>query len=81
MLQNSGIQHKIYEDYIQKHWEEIAGKTIAKYTQEIKLYKDILQITILAAPLKQEIFYNRDKLITLVNEALKAQVVKEISLR
>lgn len=81
MMKNTGIQHKVYEEYIKANWEEIAGKTIAKYTHEVKLVNSILHITVLAAPLRQELFYNREKLITLVNEALKAPVVKELALK
>jgi predicted nucleic acid-binding Zn ribbon protein len=70
----SGIQALRIEDV----WEEIMGKTIAKYTDKIQLINHTLHITSAVAPLKNELLYQKDKIIERINEALGENTVKEV---
>jgi len=54
------------------------GKTIARYTEEIKIINDTLFITTHVAPLKQELIFQKEKIKLRVNEALGKKVIKEI---
>lgn len=59
-------------------WEKLMGKTIAKYTDSIKIYGSKLYITTNVAPLKQELLYQKEQIIERVNEALGEKVIKEV---
>lgn len=63
---------------IEDIWEEIMGKTIARYTDKIQIIGDKLIISTSVAPLKNELTYQKDKIKQRVNEALKEIVIKEI---
>lgn len=63
---------------IEEVWENIMGKTIAKYTEKITIQGDKLFITTYVAPLKQELLYQKEMIIQRVNEALGEKVVKEV---
>lgn len=59
-------------------WEELMGKTIAKYTDSIKIYGDKLYISTKVAPLKQELLFQKENILLRVNEALNENVIKEV---
>lgn len=70
----SGIQALQIEDV----WEEIMGKTIARYTDKLQIIGDKLIITTNVAPLKNELIYQKEKIKQRVNEALKQKVINEV---
>lgn len=59
-------------------WEEIMGKTVARYTKELKIFGDKLFITTDVAPLKNELRYQKEKIKQRVNEALGQKVINEV---
>lgn len=73
----SGIQALRIEDV----WEEIMGKTIAKYTDKIQLINNTLHITSSVAPLKNELLYQKEKIIERINEALGENTVKDVVIK
>ena len=77
-LEQSRIRGSIQALQIGDVWEEIMGKTIARYTEEIKIINDTLFITTHVAPLKQELIFLKEKIKLRVNEALGKKVIKEI---
>lgn len=54
------------------------GKTVAKYTESIKIYGDKLYVTTSMAPLKQELLFQKEKIVERVNEALGEKVIREV---
>jgi len=77
-LDESRIRGSIQALQIEDVWEDIMGKTIARYTEEIKIINDTLFITTHVAPLKQELIFQKEKIKLRVNEALGKKVIKEI---
>jgi len=73
----SGIQSLRIEDI----WEEMMGKTIAKYTDKIQIINHTLYITSTVAPLKNELLYQKEKIIERINEALGEKLVKEVVIK
>ena len=72
------LDEKLNENLVQTHWHDIMGKTIAKYTIEVRLFKQILTIKCSVAPLKQELLYNKSQIIEKVNTYLKTKAVKDL---
>ena len=70
----SGIQAMRIEDI----WEELMGRTIAKYTDKIQVINNTLYISTSVAALKSELHFQKDKIISRVNEALGEELVKEV---
>ena len=77
-LDGSRIKGGIQALQIEDVWEEIMGKTVARYTDKLQIIGDKLIITTTVAPLKHELIYQRDKIKQRVNEALKEKVVNEV---
>ena len=80
-LDESRIRGSIQALQIEDVWGEIMGKTIARYTEEIKIINDTLFITTHVAPLKQELIFQKEKIKLRVNEALGKKVIKEIVIK
>jgi predicted nucleic acid-binding Zn ribbon protein len=77
-LQESRLKGDIQALQIEEIWEKIMGKTIAKYTHQIKIINRTLFITTNVAPLKQELQYQKEKIKQRVNEALGANDIQEV---
>jgi len=80
-LSKSPLKPKLDAVHIQEKWEELMGKTIAKYTTSIQLYNKKLIVTTSVAPLKQELSYSKEKIIRLLNEAFGEEIVKEVIIK
>ncbi len=70
----SGVQAVVIEEV----WENIMGKTVAKYTDKLQIIGSTLFVTTTVAPLKNELLYQKEKIIERVNEALGEKVIKEV---
>lgn len=78
LMKKSGWTPKVAELRIREEWEQIAGKTIAKYTRDLKVFNGTLTIYTDVAPLKQELNMGREQLIKTINEYLGETAIKEI---
>ena len=77
-LDSSRIKGGIQALQIEDVWEEIMGKTVARYTDKLQIIGDKLIITTNVAPLKNELMYQKEKIKQRVNEALRQKVVNEV---
>jgi len=78
MIHSLKLSSGLYEAKIQGTWETVMGKTIARYTKSINLKGGKLYLTIESAPLKNELFYSREKIKDIFNKELGADVIKEV---
>lgn len=77
-LRKSRLKNGIQALQIEQIWETLMGKTIAKYTDKIQIVNHTLFIRTNVGPLKQELMYQKEKIIERVNEALGEKVIKEV---
>jgi predicted nucleic acid-binding Zn ribbon protein len=77
-IAQSRIKSSIQVYQIEEVWEQVMGKTIARYTEKLKIINKTLFITTNVAPLKQELIYQKEKIKLRVNEALGEKVIEEI---
>ena len=80
-LKSSKLKGGIQAMQIEDAWEKIMGKTIAKYTDKIEIINSTLFITSSVAPLKNELLYQKEKIIERVNEALGERTIKDVVIK
>jgi len=80
-LKQSRLKGNIQALQIEDVWEQIMGKTIAKYTDKIQIINQTLFITSTVAQLKHELLYQKEKIIERVNEALDEKVINDVVIR
>ncbi len=77
-LEESRIKGGIQALQIEDVWEQIMGKTVARYTDKLQIINDTLFITTQVAPLKQELVFQKEKIIQRVNEVLGQKTISKL---
>jgi len=80
-LQKSRLKGSVLALQITEVWEQIMGKTVARYTDKIQIHGQTLYVNTTIAPLRQELLYQKDKIVQRVNEALGEKAIKEVVIR
>ncbi len=80
-LNQSRIKGDIQAMQIEEVWGKVMGKTIARYTENIKVINRTLFITTHVAPLKQELLYQKPQIVSRINEALGEKVIDEVVIK
>jgi predicted nucleic acid-binding Zn ribbon protein len=77
-LDKSKLKNNVRAFEITDVWEKIMGKTIAKYTEKIHIFNRTLFITTSVAPLKNELLFQKEKIIQRVNEAMGENLINDV---
>jgi hypothetical protein len=80
-LKKSKLKNGVQAMQVKEAWEKIMGKTIANYTDKIEIINTTLFISTNIAPLKNELLYQKAKIIERVNDALGEKVINEVVIR
>lgn len=80
-LKKSKLKSGVQSMQIKDAWEEIMGKTIANYTDKIEIINSTLFVYTSVAPLKNELIYQKPKIVERVNEALGENVINEVVIK
>jgi predicted nucleic acid-binding Zn ribbon protein len=80
-LQKSQLKGSIQALQIEEVWEQIMGKTVARYTDKISIHGHTLYVNTTVAALRQELLYQKENIIKRVNEALGEKVIKDVVIR
>lgn len=80
-LNKSKLKTGLRTVQIENAWEEIMGKTIAKYTDKIEIINNTLFIYTNVGPLRQELLYQKEIIIERVNEAMKEKVINRVIIK
>ena len=63
---------------VQDAWKETMGKNIQKYTYKVVYKKGILYVKLRSSVLKEELKYEKIKVIKLINKELGKRYVKDL---
>ena len=77
-VQSKPIKDKYLLQEIKSIWNHNMGPTIAQYTSDMKYRNGILSLKVSSAPLRQELLYGKPKLLSLLNEDLPGDPIKDI---
>ncbi|MBM3413744.1 MAG: DUF721 domain-containing protein [Bacteroidetes bacterium] len=77
-LKESCVGDQIQAFQIKDAWETLVGKTIARYTDNIRLQGDKLFIHTQVGPLRNELQFQRSTIRQKVNDWLGSPIVREV---
>jgi predicted nucleic acid-binding Zn ribbon protein len=77
-LQKHNLEGKLNETRVITAWEEVAGKLIARHTLQLNIRDRVLFVKVDSAALREELTYQRSKLITKLNKAAGVGVIDDI---
>jgi len=80
-LKKSKLKTGIQAMQIEDVWEKIMGKTVAKYTDKLQIVGSTLFVNTVVAPLKNELLYQKEKIIEMVNLELGEKIIKDVVIK
>jgi hypothetical protein len=80
-MNKSNLRNGLRAVQITQIWEEVMGKTIAKYTEKIEIINNTLFIYTPVGPLKNELQFQKAQIIERINEKLQEPVIQEVVIR
>ena len=78
MLRTYQLEGKLAEMRAIKAWPQVTGKLISRHTRNIYINKKKLFVRIDSPAIKNELFYNRQKVVDLLNQEAGEKVIEEI---
>ena len=81
ILNKSNLKGRLDETTITKKWEEVVGKTMARYTRNVYVSKGILHVEATSSVVRNELMMNRSTLIERLNAITGNETIKDIIFR
>jgi hypothetical protein len=80
-IETNKLQNGMDKIDVQEAWKSLMGNGVNSYTKEVVLKGSTLYVSLTSAVLREELSYGKQKIITMINEELRKEVVKDIILR
>lgn len=81
IIEANKLQPGIDQISVKEAWIALMGNGVNSYTKEVTLRKNTLYVELTSAVLRQELSYGKEKIIRMINEEFRRDVVKEIVFR
>ena len=66
---------------VEAAWRVLMGTRVNNYTNSVKLHQDTLYVELSSSVLREELSYGKDKIVTMLNEALGKNLITKLILR
>lgn len=80
-LRETGLETPLNEHRLIQAWGTVLGPVVSRYTKELRIYNQVLFVTITSAALRNELMMRRAELTARLNAEVGAQVITQIVLR
>ncbi len=81
IIQVNKLQPGIDQIAVKEAWKALMGNGVNSYTRNIILKGSTLYVELTSSVLREELSFGKDKIIKMINEELRRDVVKEVVLR
>lgn len=75
------LQEGLDKVEIKDAWENLMGNGVNNYTTSVQLKRDTLYVQLSSSVLREELSYGKEKIITMLNEALGKELIKTLVLK
>lgn len=80
-LREYGLETPLNEHRLIQAWDTVLGPAVSRYTKELKIYNQVLFVTVSSAAIRNELMMRRTELVSRLNSHVGAQVITQIVLR
>lgn len=77
-LRSSGIETPLLQRRLINSWEDVAGKSVAKYTRDIYINNQTLMVKITNPALRQDLAMRKTSLMKQLNDSVGSIVIYDI---
>jgi predicted nucleic acid-binding Zn ribbon protein len=81
IIEKNKLQPGIDEVMVKDAWKSLMGNGVNSYTRNVILKNGTLYVELTSAVLREELTYGKDKIIKLINEELRRDVITNVVLR
>jgi hypothetical protein len=81
IIQQNKLQPGMDQVSVKDAWKNLMGNGVNSYTKNVVLKNGTLYVELTSAVLREELMYGKDKIIRMINDELRRDVVKEVVLR
>ncbi|TLU99231.1 DUF721 domain-containing protein [Dyadobacter luticola] len=78
MLDKYRLRNRFDQSYVVAHWDKIMGAAIATRTKKVFIKDNTLFLQIESAPLRNELFRAKSKIIELINREMNSELVNDV---
>lgn len=80
-IQANNLQKGMDKIDVREAWKNLMGTGVNNYTREIMLKGATLYVELTSAVLREELSYGKEKIIKMLNDELKREVITNVVLR
>lgn len=80
-IERNKLQAGMDKINVEEAWKSLMGNGVNSYTKEIVLKGTTLYVSLTSAVLREELSYGKQKIINMINEELRKEVIKDVILR
>ncbi|AWA30026.1 DUF721 domain-containing protein [Flavobacterium magnum] len=66
---------------VREAWDSLMGNGVRNYTKEVVLKGSTLYVALSSSVLREELMFGKAKIVSMINEELGREVVREVILR
>lgn len=80
-IEKNKLQAGMDKINVEEAWKSLMGNGVNSYTKEVVLKGTTLYVSLTSAVLREELSYGKQKIIKMINEELRKEVIKEVIMR
>ena len=81
IIQVNKLQPGMDQIDVREAWKNLMGNGVNYYTKNVVLKGSTLYVELSSAVLREELTYGKSKIVTMINDELKREVIREVVLR
>lgn len=81
VLQENKLSKGIEKLEVEQTWLQVMGEGVQSYTHSVKFSEHTLFVQLTSSVLREELSYGKEKIIKMINEHLKKDLVKRVVLK
>ena len=81
IIQVNKLQPGMDQIDVKEAWQNLMGNGVNSYTKNVALRGSTLYVELSSSVLREELSHGKSKIISMINEELRRDVIKEVVLR
>ncbi|MGM8361129.1 DUF721 domain-containing protein [Flavobacterium sp. ARAG 55.4] len=81
IIQVNKLQSGMDDVNVKEAWQNLMGNGVNSYTRNVVLKNSTLYVELTSSVLREELSHGKSKIIRMINEELRRDVVKDVVLR
>ena len=81
IIQSNKLQPGMDQVSVKEAWISLMGNGVNSYTKNVTLRGTTLYVELTSAVLREELSHGKSKIVAMINEELRREIVKEVVLR